>query len=145
MTRPDLQELLERVEGAEGGSHQWGVLRDVRLALVPFEGSGDAEDVRAWIARFNVLCDAGGYESAALVLVERVLPGFHVLVSSCGAPPSAKDSHSGWRASLKGDYDFLSGQPQVSLSTGVLKTPALALIAALLKALIKAKLSDTTP
>lgn len=93
----------------------------------------DAEDGRHY--HYGYVSKVTASLDAALALVERVLPGFHILVSSCGAPPGARDPGSGWRSSLKGNYDFTTGQPTISLSTVVRPTPALALLAALLKAL----------
>jgi hypothetical protein len=125
-----LTDLLARVEASEGGADQWGVLRDVRLALVPFGGSGDVEGARIWIARFNTLCDAGGYESAALALVERVLPrpGHHV--RSIG-----QDDHGNWLASIGKGWPSNCTEVYRSPADPALPTPALALLAALLKAM----------
>jgi hypothetical protein len=114
---PALQELLGRVEGATA-SEQWVLVRDAARLLTP---GGDPK--RAVI---NQLCDAGAFTDAAMALCERVLPLARVMVERFGAG-------AGWAMV----------EPVGSITKHMTdgNTPALALLAAL----IKAKLSDTTP
>ena len=144
VTRPadPLSALLARVEAAEGPDREldvaiWAALQGVEVLL--FEARGGSErlaydgDLRwpTWIGQPKLTASL----DLVLALVEMVLPGFHVLLTSRGGPVGA-GAYCQWRASLKGDYNFVSGRPQIALSGADRPTPGLALLAALLKALI---------
>lgn len=110
-----LSALLERVEGAMA-QDQWQVIRDIALALVP-----DDPSTRV---RVNALCDAGAPVDAALALIGRVLPGWWV--------QHLGQNLAGWGVRI--ETQGLS----IPLSNRLLiaPTPALALCAALLAAMI---------
>lgn len=114
--RSQLSELLERVEGATA-DQQWALVRDAARLLL------DIDDMAR--ARINQLCDAGGFTDAAVALVARVL--------------------SGWTWCLGYDengagkfYDAIIYSPDAKIDSGeqTAKAPALALLAAMLKALL---------
>jgi hypothetical protein len=111
----EMEELLERVEKATEGD-QGPLLRETRTALVPY-----TPDDGPWISRFVHLIDAGGYESAALALVERVLPGCEFMFNS-------EEGRTLFHATI-----YIEPDRQWAYSKG---SPALALLAALLRALI---------
>lgn len=115
-----LAELLARVEKATA-DEQWALVREAAALLLP---GGDASLARSQRLDINTLCDAGGYESASLALVERVLPGWvwSVMV----------DYELPGRARL---HDAMQPSGPLSVSADG-ATPALALLAALLRALI---------
>ena len=110
-----LSALLERVEGAMA-QDQWQVIRDIALALVP-----DDPSTRV---RVNALCDAGAPVDAALALIGRVLPGCVWTVMTDYELPG--------RARL---YEAGQFAPRVMQQADG-ATPALALCAALLAAMI---------
>lgn len=62
--------LLKRV-ATTTSSGQGIFMRTVRRALV----SAPDDEAIGWVGRFNAMLDAGAYESAAIMLSERALPG----------------------------------------------------------------------
>lgn len=119
-----LQDLLERVEKAEGSD--WRLMMDVARAAYP-EAYPDGwvydSEVADWrFLRFEKWVGAEAWDQAALALVERKLPGWTWRLDS---PDSASEPA----------FARLSG-PEWRSGAGWAKTPALALLAALLRALI---------
>lgn len=130
-----MTDLLSRLEAAPEP------FRDLNIALGQALGLIDADLVYtspdgSLSRRGN--CDPWpdwlGNTDAALRLLARVLPGFHALVSSCGGPVSSGLPHCLWRASVKGDYDFVSGQPKQSYTGPNCTHPATAICAVIVKA-----------
>lgn len=117
-TPADLASLLERVEKATADD-QWDLLRAVRQALVPISEASSAEDDDS-AYRYAAMLDANAYESAALALVGRVQPGW------------------GWAASAENKAWLWSPEKPSPKRQNVANgaTPALALIAALLRSLM---------
>jgi len=125
-TRSELEALLERLEGATEGD-EWGLIRNLTAALVTHADAGE-ENVSTRIGR---LCDAGGFESAAVALIGRVLPGWGYRIENW---PTEGVTATTVQVVPKGLYDRLEGWADAP-------TPALALC----KALVKAKLAEIQP
>lgn len=70
---------------------------------------------------------------AAIRLLVRALPGWHLMLMTSGAPPSAPE-HCLWRVGMKGDYDFVSGRATSSITGPNCANPALAICAGIIKA-----------
>lgn len=127
-----LTDLLARVEKADGPD-AW-LFRDVLLALVPDPlTGGEAATVPVQVFRANALklFRAGGYLDATLALVERVLGAdWRWLLTNVGYDGGVYQGGCG--ATIHSPISS-GGGPKWS---GFANTPALALLAALLRALI---------
>lgn len=118
-----LSALLERVEGATGETIDLFIAIACALDPVAYPGKW-VEDEAAATWRFTVFekfLGAGAWESAALALIGRVLPGREVRVDR-------KHDDSG-KASIHHPHGG-------SIGSATAPTPALALCAALLAAMI---------
>ena len=108
----DLASLLERVEKA--AEHEAVLLCDAAALLLP---------PNDWRLRISQLTSAGAPLDAALALVERCLPGWRWMVRR--VEPSERPMFAAYVEAVDGEHFWRSGP-----------APALALIAALLRALI---------
>lgn len=116
MSVSDLTALLARVETAEG-REQGPLLHEARNLLVVYTPTDGP-----FISRFVGLIQAGGYESAALALCARVLPGAEWIINKgCGMVSVALPLHGGEYGEYSVRHDC---------------NAPLALLAAMLKALI---------
>lgn len=131
----DLEDLLERVKGLPGPLSSFEARKIANLA--PFDRDGDE-----WEFTYRGL---QGSLDAVVALCEKVLPASETWTP--GSPPS-----SGWRigvyrgltpASFKyGHWDAAVFKHGESPDYRSAKTPALALLAALLEALVKSRSSS---
>jgi hypothetical protein len=115
----DLTELLERVKTATGSDR----MLDLAIAQAlnqPWQYTGEPPQ-EIFCARFTSSLDA------ALALVERVFPAAHW---ATGTVPDA-----GWQDAKPGEFYASTGAKWTERHYGTGKTPALALLAALLSAL----------
>jgi len=105
------------------------------LGLIDADGVYTAPDgTRSTFGNCDPWPNWVGVTDCAVRLLARVLPGFHALVCSSGAPVSAGLPHCLWRAVIKGDYDFVTGRPTQSYTGPNCAHAALAICAVIAKA-----------
>lgn len=118
-------ELLARVEAATGADRELD-FAIYRIAFNAKQVGGDSGVREAWLPGYVYPHEAKPYTAsldAALALVERVLPGYFLQMERC-RPGGESIAGKPWWARLNSHHDSATGS-----------TPALALLAAMLRAI----------